>query len=121
MSNIDLVTNKLLEIINQIQSQIVNHSPDAINLILLNVKMEGITHLCVGVIYLLACVCLYPFLPNNAKSIKDEDINIGNAIGVTVFYICFGFSLYYFLNIWNYVAIFNPKLYLVNQLMNKFY
>ena len=45
MTDTTLLTNKLLEVINQVQAQIVTHATEALNLLLTTTRVDGISYM----------------------------------------------------------------------------
>jgi hypothetical protein len=120
----DQLASKLLDIINQVQAGIVAHAPDALNIVLQTVRIDAISRFIYASCLLLGVVILSGiFVRINKKKDKDGDMREGVAVYCvlagffgTVF-IILAFSQLF--NVWQYVAIANPKLYLAHQIVQK--
>jgi hypothetical protein len=131
MTTTDQLTNKLLEIITQIQQGVVAHGADAVNLTLQAVSYDGICKLllCVPLlIVIILSILAFKKISKEIKKIKDNSKHMYDdtdgcemlrffAAAVAVF----GTALLLVMtfNFWNYVQIFNPKLYLAHEIIEK--
>lgn len=114
----DLMYNKLLEIINQIQSQIVNHSQDTFILMTQSICLDGIGNIIAGMICMFFGFLSIKFLLSSYKEpYKGENklITIMSIIAIPATIFTGLLNLSY----WNWIKIFNPKIYLVHEIMNK--
>lgn len=140
----DQITNKIVSMLDQIQAGVTNVAPQAIDLMLKVVSVKGIIHIATGIFFLcIAIFCAvivykiilgYKEYEKQRKEIEnkiqlgllsyedrkfEQDISHSMAIfgicGVVSFFI----SAVFLLNLWNYIAIFNPKLYLANEVIEK--
>jgi hypothetical protein len=135
MTSVDQLTSKLLEIINQIQSGIVSHAPDAIKLVLAAVQQDGIANILPGIVALIVLIiCVYAGVKfykkweeaNKLEGQKDayhrEDtfpLLLPIVPAFFVGFICFLFMCPSIFSYWNYVEIFNPKVYLAHEIIQK--
>jgi hypothetical protein len=122
MSDTNALSNKLLEIINQVQAGIVAKAPDAINLVLQEARIDAIGHF-LGAAGCLLTLYVFWRIFCKVKNIKDEYgyIEVGAivymVISGAISVLLAGFVICVLFDIWNYVAIINPKLYLAHQLI----
>lgn len=135
MTATDQLTGKLLEIINQVQASVIAHAPDAINLILAAVQQDGISNILPGIIALvLLMICVYTGIKfykkwdkanelDKQKHRYDREDNFPLLIPMVpaclIGFICFLFMFPSIFSYWNYVEIFNPKVYLAHEIIQK--
>lgn len=130
--------------LDQIQAGVTNVAPQAIDLVLKVVSVKGIIHIATGIFFLcVAIFCTVILFKINCKYKKyeKERIELENKIQLglvsyenrikekddSIELIIFGLSgivsfivgMVFLLNIWNYIAIYNPKLYLANEVIEK--
>jgi hypothetical protein len=125
MTNTDALTGKLLQVINQVQDTVSAHSGEAVNLVLQQVKINAIGDFIICFAAILVLYILWKVY-SKVKDIKEE--NRRDMHGGVMIYICMAGLLSIFLlvlifitlfNIWEYVAIINPKLYLAHEIIGK--
>jgi hypothetical protein len=116
MSNTDALTGKLLEIINQVQGAVSAHSGEAVSFVLISTRIDGIFFLVVCFIgwAFFAGLTLIPF---SGKASKKEIEELFGFLLIT------GALSLLFLAIliypWNWIQVFNPKLYLAHEIIGK--
>jgi phosphotransferase system glucose/maltose/N-acetylglucosamine-specific IIC component len=112
MSDTEALTGKLLDIINQVQGAVSTHSGEAVNLVLTSTRIDGISWLLGSFIFLCLSVLIgYSII----KYDKDNEL-IPIALGCLVLF------LFTFANLvypWNWIQVFNPKLYLAHEIIGK--
>jgi hypothetical protein len=126
----DLQT-KLVEVITQLQSVVKDNAADAVNLGLATIKINGIEHVIIGIIFLLFSISgaflakkVYKWWCEAAEKSKDHYFDgfeygagmIGTVAITAILFIIFCCNIF---NIWTYVAIFQPKLWLAHQILAK--
>lgn len=140
----NLLIQKLLLITDSITRTIIAKSPIALQLLYSTVRIEAISSIMYGFISLL-CLIIYAcvirgilakisVLYNNAKVEYEKthslQFDFTDAVFPTLLYICvfmLGFSLVLFfmstffnvLNLFNWVAIWHPDIYLTHELLEK--
>ena len=129
MESTNQLTNKLLEIINQVQNQVSAHAGDAINILLLNTQIDAINNLVIGFLSLgIACITFF-FLKKFWIGFQKESSNytgdefpyiMGMFLCGLLFLISLLLSINYLLDIWNWMALFNPKLALAHSIIQHF-
>ncbi len=120
-ANTDLITNKALEIINQIQSGVMAHGGDAVNLALATVRISAIGALIEGFIMLVIgviCVIMMAKIISSDRFDKESPGWIFWTVLVTTAF-CFMGALVDLFNIWTYVALYDQKLYLTHEIIQK--
>lgn len=127
MTATDQLANKLLEIINQVQSTVTNHGADAVNLILMSIRIEGIIYFIVSLLPLCFMGCffihnmkLYFKVKRNdfEKFKKDKfsmqiDIFAPLIVGIIPIILIAVFSPF------TLIQPFSPKLYLAHEIIQK--
>jgi hypothetical protein len=135
MATTDQLAGKVLEIINQVQSGIITHAPDAVSLVLASTQVSCFQRLfwcfCGLLIVTAFIIILFKMkarIDKDKKSVEphyerlrwsDDGVQIslcamfvlGTIIGIG--------SLIGFFSIWNWVGIINPKLYLAHEIIQK--
>ncbi len=114
----DVVENKIVSILDALQNgameiggQMVKYAPDVAATALMVTRIDGIQWMVVTVVALILGFGLIWL----AIKIEDHDATgpvVGFGLGVSIF------GLFNFLNIWNWIAIFEPKLYIAHQIIN---
>lgn len=137
-ANTDLITNKALEIITQLQNGVMAHGGDAFNLALGVTQMNGIAELIMGIKELalasLGFFAIYLIVtkywePAVKKAIKEETYRTDYTDYPDYMSVCLliGFfssvmtlaGFFDLTSVWNWIATFNPKLYLAHEIMQK--
>lgn len=129
----ELLTNKFLEIINQLQTTVTAHGQEAVNLALAAIQQDGFSSLFDGSLFaIIAIICAiisrYFYKNWVTRSVEEkkkqycdrEDVShlfafmsIPAFIGALAFIVVLlTFGCY-----WNYVEIFNPKVYLAHEII----
>ncbi len=116
MTDTSIITNKLLDIITQIQTAIVTHAPDALNLTLQATSIHCISLIVLGFKLILGGALL---LYVGYKMLESENETLNEWWGCVllpgIILIIPGIMLA--TSIWSWTGIFNPKLYLANQII----
>jgi deferrochelatase/peroxidase EfeB len=125
----DQLASKLLDIINQVQAGIVAHAPDAMQLVLASIQQDGIANLFPGFLCLLGfmgCLILLLFLYKRWKTFqatypsRDSSNYLFGALPPVALGLFLLMGIFCTLgNYWNYVQIFNPKIYLAHEIIQK--
>jgi heme/copper-type cytochrome/quinol oxidase subunit 2 len=138
MSNVDKVINKTLEIITQLQSvatdathSAINYLPDAVNLGLTAVRVDGVNDILMGLfcalcVFVLAKLFKLASVRADAGTEQYNDSMIDcvyapiSLIVIPMIGIIFLFiSASNLLSAWTYVKIFEPKVYLAHKVVEK--
>jgi hypothetical protein len=133
MTATDQLTNKMLEIINQLQQGVISHAHDALNLMLSVTRINGIESIAIGIITLMLNIIIIKFMLNTYKKVKEYNNSITNpsekkdhddyiplyAGCALILFFSIPACVCLLLDIWNYIAIFEPKLYLAHQIIEK--
>jgi hypothetical protein len=131
MTNTDKVTNKVLEIIDQLQGvagdaahQAVNHLPDAVNLGLATIRVDGVSDFIYGLVAATIFYISYRFAKWGFIKSRETDFEDGCAGLAMIFGFIFAFfagvltaSLLF--DVWTYTKIFEPKIYLAHKVVEK--
>lgn len=122
----DLVSAKLVQIADQIQSTLVAKGPAALNLLLATTKWQAIVNLSEGFAWLLGAIfCLFLltwYLSIVTKATKEEitDEGIIAFLFLSIFIIGFGFLAFWQLaDLFNWIGIWHPDIYIAHQLLSK--
>lgn len=126
MTNTDALTGKLLDVISQVQGAVSAHSAEAVNLVLTSTRIDGI-HWLVSVLVgfviasIIACVCAIYVAENEKNKKKDDDaLMLGAAVGLCVGMLLIAVvSFIGLIDPWNWIQVFDPKLYLAHEIMGK--
>jgi hypothetical protein len=133
MNNIELLTQKLLEITTKVQGGVTAHALDSINLVLNCIRVDGIHIILYGLLSLLIAWIPFKVMKNklakiknyNAKQERNSDHKCWDDYP-DIFVPCATISIvaaivaaFLLVDIWSYVAIINPKLYLAHILIAK--
>lgn len=111
--------NKWLDALELLVKQ---YSSDVLDTILAVVQITGIQQLVFGVITLLVFVALNGFayfLWTKKMKHPDEDWDVGALFMHLISAFPFLHACIVLFNIWNWVAVFNPKLYLAYKIFSK--
>ena len=124
----DVIENKVVSMLDALQNgaveignQLVKYTPDVIQAALGVTMITGIQELVYGVIWLGLFIYFYRYWSSNKFSGFDaptiQDAKLGGAglmsiISIMVVLTQLG-------NVWNYVAIVNPKLYIAHEIVEK--
>lgn len=135
MTAADQLTGKLLDIINQVQSGIVAHAPDAVNLVLASTQIDCLQSIILSFIgVIVSIICGFIIFKIQKKIDADKKDNKPyherltwiepEAVLPALFAglsgsIILVISVITLLDIWNWVGLFNPKLYLAHQIIAK--
>lgn len=119
----DLITDKALEIVNTLQNTLMTHGGEAVQLGLATVRITCISYLMSSFIAMIGGVLLFVASGNFYKKYKKDKFDDTN---ITLSIICFLIGCLFILPaiggfgyIWNWVGIFDPKLYLAHQVIGK--
>lgn len=133
----ELLTNKFLEIINQLQTTVSAHGQEAINLALSSIQVDALGYILQTIVCFIYAFVIYKigrfiFRKKDVIDKKDEDYIYSEEAewqegGKIAYAVIFGGSalvalLNGFINlcdIWNYFALVNPKLYLAHVIVVK--
>ena len=135
MTTTDQLANKLLEIINQIQQGVVAHAPDAMNILLKTVQIDCAQNFLITFISGLFLASMAKIFFKIKKSIEnDRKLNKsyserlewdhgGIIISLLIMAVVSTFALIFFIasivDVWSWVGLFNPKLYLAHEIIQK--
>jgi hypothetical protein len=121
MSEKEQIKDKILDWMNNAEEIVQQHGGEAVDATLTVVQIEGAGAILSGVAALAIC---YGMFKLSLKIFPDKRVSV-NDEGMRMFGIAFGtapagaitgiYGLVQVGNVWNYVAIFSPKLYLVHQ------
>jgi hypothetical protein len=123
----EVLTDKFLEIINQLQTTVSAHGQEAVNLALASIQIDALGNIISGIVASFGVYFLYRFgkwifrqTKEEESSLCDQDeifyiYSIIAGLGSIALFIC---SLILLFDIWNYVAIINPKLYLAHTIVD---
>jgi hypothetical protein len=113
----DLVSAKLVQIADQIQSTLVAKGPEAVNLMLAATRIDAIQNLIWGAVFIVGgIICIYV----SFKSYKYcKEITF-----LTFMFALFGMSAIItgvlgFCDIFSWIGIWHPDIYIAHQLLNK--
>lgn len=125
MTTQDALSGKVLEIINQVQSVVTDHSKYAMDMALNCTFIDGVWGFIIGAFCIAFLFFSYKWIIklNRISNIrKYEDYQDGCIFGMIILAIFSVFSLWIvlcqFLDIWNYIQVFNPKFYLAHEVIN---
>lgn len=110
MTNADKLTDKALELINQMQHAV----PHVADLSLTSIRVNAIIILLVGIIGTAIMFVGFRIISKSPKTVEWDD-----DVGVCLFLVGLLISVFVYLNIWNWIAIFNPALYVAHEVTNK--
>ena len=111
MNNTDALTGKLLEIINQVQGAVSAHSADAVSLVLTSTRIDGVFWIIsLLVSFLISSYVIYLFA---SDSNDNEGAFLIALIAAIISFLCLIYP-------WNWIQVFDPKLYLAHQIINSF-
>lgn len=112
MTNTDALTGKLLEIINQVQDTVSSHSDQAINLVLTSTQIDGICWLlCCFFVTIIGILLVYL----DIKYFSEHDHTDFTLLLLLIPFVAFLLFIYP----WNWIQVFNPKLYLAHEIIGK--
>ncbi len=122
------ISAKIVELITQLQGVVKDNAADAVNLGLSSIRIDSIRAIVLGIFFLILFI-IGIYITKKVYNIKEiqesytKKENWGSAFILSCFLtaIALILSIITLLNIWCYVAIFNPKLYLAHEIMNKFF
>lgn len=130
--NSDAIQNKVVSMLDALQNgavevgtQVVKYTPDVIDAGLWVIRIEGIQALVFSLSFLLPLWLLHPFAKRSLAwaqaATKEDDDNFPSFLLPIILYgivILFAAQAFYILtNIWSWVAVFEPKLYLAKQII----
>lgn len=92
------------------------YAPEVVDASLMVVQINGIQSLLLGLLLSIITYCLYKAI---RLIIKHEHAEEGAAILVAFVLFTLGGAGFYLFNIWNWVAIFEPKLYIAKEVLDK--
>lgn len=113
----DQIADKLTQLIDQISHSIISSAPQAVDLTLSVIRVDAIMQIIWGLLLLIGSIFLF-FIPL-LHSKKDEQLENWEGIMVMFAIAIFIFSLFFILDFWNWIAIFNTKLALAHQIIQK--
>lgn len=119
--------NKLVEIITQLQSIVKDNAADAVNLGLSAIKVEGFSYILLGALCLLGSLILLSISYKIWKKWDAEGVTWTQGENYSTYFIIafvpacalFIFGTLIITYVWNWVAIFEPKLWLAHQVIAK--
>lgn len=114
MTDTSALTGKLVDIINQTQSVVSSHAAEATGLALKATSVDGVIWLLFLFAWFSISVFLcYIFGKDTEKSVDADTISA--ICGISAF-LSFIFLVYP----WNWIQVFDPKLYLAHQIISNF-
>ncbi len=125
------IEQKVVEILDAAQQgavkvgeTIIQYSPDVANAFLAIVRIEGLAKLIPSILILVACCVFYRSFIRMWKWALSRyhysiDRHLFACIASAIICVFVIHALFCILNIWNWVAIFEPKLWLAKQLVDK--
>jgi Co/Zn/Cd efflux system component len=117
-----VLDDKISEYVDIISKAAMKAGPQVMQFAIQNQRWCGVQDLAVGCFFLLiAVVCAFLF-HRHAKHVKDcEEPGLSLAVGSGIVgIITLILSACSLLNIWNWVAVFNPKIALFHDILTKF-
>lgn len=130
MTAADQLTDKFLEVINQIQAQVVSHAGEGINFMLVNTQINAAQELCYGFVAIGIGILAFKLFKKswNKFKVATSESGYGNelpyiigCVGCAVLLvICSVGSLQTIFNVWEWISIFDPKVALAHQIMEHF-
>jgi hypothetical protein len=135
MTATDQLTQKLLDIINQLQAATMAHASDAMNIALASIQVDCAKNFLISLVSgLFLIIMLKIFFKIKARIDSDEEsekpsyecltwdseevISSLVVIGILSF-IAIIFFIATIIDIWSWVGLFNPKLYLAHEIIQK--
>lgn len=118
----ELLSGKLLEVINQIQLQVIAKAPAALDMALSVTRINCIINIGYFITYLLLTIISITISYKCYKNfeINKKEIQIPVALFSIMFAGLFSIGVCGYFNLWNILGIFEPKLYLAHLVMAKF-
>lgn len=122
---LETATSLATKLFTGMESLVIKHGQDAIDLGLATVQVTGVAALFEGLVAIIIGVAFFSafrwcFNRCNAKYKDYEPIQYFGAFGAGVgFIISAGVTLSIFFNIWNYVAIVKPEIWLAKKTIDK--
>jgi CHASE2 domain-containing sensor protein len=108
------VSAKIVDLITQLQGVVKDNAADAVNLGLESIKIDGIGLMVLFVVlFVIGIIAFITSIKTNNVDLKIVSFVVG------ISSLCI--SVAGFLYPWNWVQIFNPKLYLAHEVMSKFF
>jgi hypothetical protein len=122
------LTNKLVEIVTQIQQGVIAHGADAMNLVLQSIKIGALGNFLAAIGSIVGVYIIYKIYPyiRKLKSEDPYDMTLNDFLywlycacsAVFTVIVTIGVFCQFF-DVWQYIAIFNPKLYLAHEIIEK--
>lgn len=111
------LTTKLAEVVTQLQSGIAAHGGDAIDAGLTAIRVSGAGYLLIGLMFLIfaGLLALSAYKSRNIES-KDNELGVSGQLALCSLPL-FLMSLLMLFYIWNWVAVFAPKVWLANHII----
>lgn len=122
------IEQKAVEILDKLDSIATQHAPDVINSAIKVVQVDGVSHIFYGIIGIIGCftcVIVAKKLANKCTELKksggyNSDWEVGIAVsyilGTVVTIVLAICSIIELFDVWNWIAMFNPKIALANKL-----
>jgi hypothetical protein len=111
------LTTKLAEVVTQLQSGIAAHGGDAIDAGLTAIRVSGGGFLLLGFMFSIFG-CLLLLLAYKMRNIDSKDTEFGPSCGLVLCSLpIFLMSLLMLFYVWNWVAVFAPKVWLANHII----
>ena len=116
---------KAVEILDKLDAITTQYAPDVINSVIKVVQVTGLSRIFYGIIGCFICVIVAKKLANKRTELKKMDgynsdcevrVVVSYILGVVVIIVLTICSIFELCDVWNWIAMFDPKLALANKL-----